>query len=359
MKKQSAVFQFKVTLDRSVPRVWRRIVIAQSASFFDLHIAIQDAMGWGDGHLHSFTFSGKGRGDDSVRIEFPDPERDELYGTNDERDERVEKIADFFGSSKKQCQYLYDFGDNWSHTVLFEKAFPAMPGVRYPQCIAGKNACPPEDCGGVWGYQDMLEIIKDKKHPEHKDMLNWMGIDEASEYDPTVFDAGDVEFRNVKKALKEYEKGFGVPSIRSQKQVREVGVDDDAEDLSECLDLLKQAGYPHIGTWELAQRVEPLLEASMGKDAPILTLVVDEASYFILNTRIASLDDTEHGVKALLEAMQSNEVCPKKVLVRDVKLVSELDMVAKELDFTVEPVKKLKVVPIIFRDMTRLFGKKE
>ncbi|MDP2837772.1 MAG: plasmid pRiA4b ORF-3 family protein [Candidatus Moranbacteria bacterium] len=261
-KKNKSVFQLKITLDDSAPRVWRRILISKDASFFELHVAIQDAMGWGDGHLHSFSLAQKETAV-PICIEFPDPERDELYGSDDKRDERVEKIADYFGVSIKQCQYTYDFGDNWTHEVLLEKEVPAIAGTRYPQCTTGKNACPSEDCGGVWGYQDMLKIIQDKKHSEHKDIMDWLGIDDVSEYDPTAFVVGDVEFRDAKKELRVYEKGFGDDT-------------NDSAEIAEMVAFLKQSRLPQVGTWEVAQRVDPVMAKTTGKKNEFLvTVVVD------------------------------------------------------------------------------------
>jgi hypothetical protein len=84
----------------------------------------------------------------------------------------------------KKFTYTYDFGDNWRHVIQVEKVLAAEPGARYPRCVGGKRACPPEDCGGPWGYGDFLEAISNPKHPEHEDMLEWAG----DEFDPEAFD---------------------------------------------------------------------------------------------------------------------------------------------------------------------------
>ena len=204
------IFQFKITLDNSSPKVWRRILVSKDATFFDLHVVIQDAVGWVDSHLHGFRTCPKDRNITPTIIQFPHPEFDDDFGGRDIRDERLEKISNYFNVLTKRCKYEYDFGDGWVHTIFFEKELSQEVGIHYPKCVVGKNACPFEDSGGVWGYEDKLEILKNSKHPDYKDILEWLGIDNPSEVDPTKFDFNEVEFRNSKKVLKEHEKGFGV-----------------------------------------------------------------------------------------------------------------------------------------------------
>ncbi|MEK7101538.1 MAG: plasmid pRiA4b ORF-3 family protein [Patescibacteria group bacterium] len=211
------VFVFKVTLNDCTPRVWRRIEVPATYTFFDLHCAIQDAMGWIDSHLHAFRIDTRGQSKSKqknergtiITIEFPNPEGNDEY-SDECYDERKEKIAEWFGTRMTQCVYEYDFGDSWDHTVLFEKKVPCESGVTYPRCTAGKNACPPDDCGGVGGYDDLQKIMKNPAHEEHADMLEWLCIKDAEEFDPKHFDPAEVEFQDPKKRLKEYEQGFGV-----------------------------------------------------------------------------------------------------------------------------------------------------
>lgn len=110
-KENNKIFQFKISLDNSIPRVWRRILVSKDASFFDLNVAIQDAMGWFDSHLHGFSIFSKDRNIAPTIIQFPHPEFDDDFGGRDVLDERIEKISDYFGVSIKQCKYEYDFGD--------------------------------------------------------------------------------------------------------------------------------------------------------------------------------------------------------------------------------------------------------
>ena len=193
--------QFKITLNDSSPRVWRRIQVPVAYSFFDLHIAIQDAVGWTDSHLHAFRIAQKGT-KRPLMIEYPHLEVD---SDEDALDESATKVADYLGPIK-QCIYDYDFGDSWTHTVAFEGVKSVPPGLKLPQCIAGAHACPPEDCGGVWGYAHLQEILKSPEHPEHESMLDWMGLDEAEDFDPGEFDPHEIVFEDPRERLKEYQR---------------------------------------------------------------------------------------------------------------------------------------------------------
>ena len=208
IKKNKEIMQFKITLNDSKPKIWRRIQVPADYTFFDLYCAIEDAMGWGGGHLHAFYVEGKGSKDRMV-IEFPNPEAgDSTYIKT--HDERKEKIADYFGKICKQCVYCYDMGDSWDHTVIFEHIVPMETRVRYPRCVAGENARPPDDCGGVWGYGDLQKIIQNPRHPEHVEMMEWLGIDDPKDFDPSRFDLSEVGFSNPRRRLKEWNEGFRI-----------------------------------------------------------------------------------------------------------------------------------------------------
>ncbi len=189
------VYQFKITLKNSKPAIWRRIQVPEDYSFWDLHTAIQDAMGWQDCHLHEFNIS---LPLSNIRIEIGLPEGNEcLHSTK-------VKIKKYFFKEKDKANYWYDFGDDWHHTVLLEKILPRDPEQTYPLCLAGKMACPPEDCGGIGGYYYNLEILSDPKHPEYEDTLEWMGDD----FDPEEFDPEEVIFDDPKKRWKYASRSF-------------------------------------------------------------------------------------------------------------------------------------------------------
>ena len=175
----------------------------ESYTFWELHSAIQDAMGWSGGHLHGFMFTNKKNNWKTITIAIPTPDDDEFMDRI--TDERTAKIADYFGKISKQCKYEYDFGDGWVHSVLLEKVIPEASGEVYPKCLAGKRACPPDDCGGFGGYERLIDILRKPKHKEHKEMLEWLCIDSSSEFDTEEFNAEGVIFSDPKEVLKEFE----------------------------------------------------------------------------------------------------------------------------------------------------------
>lgn len=172
------IYQLKVTLNNSKPPIWRRIEVSGNTGLDKLHHILQATMGWWDAHLHQYivghTYYGR-----------PDPD----YGFDmDMEDERKVKLNQIAPAEKSRFIYEYDFGDSWEHLIVVEKIFPPEQGVRYPRCIKGKRACPPEDVGGVWGYQSFIEAITDPNHPEHEEILEWWGDD----FDPAAFDLEEV-----------------------------------------------------------------------------------------------------------------------------------------------------------------------
>ena len=180
------IHQLKVTLEDVEPPVWRRIQVPESYSFWDLNVAIQDAMGWLDYHLHQFNLIDPRTGL-RVLIGIPNDEGDLDYETLPGHDHW---ISDYFSPENSKADYLYDFGDDWTHSIELEEVLPRQEGVAYPACVAGERACPPEDCGGFDGYADFLEIITDPNHEEHDEMLTWAGGD----FDPERFEPVAVNF---------------------------------------------------------------------------------------------------------------------------------------------------------------------
>jgi hypothetical protein len=173
------VLQIKVSLlGASKPPIWRRLLVPASMRLNRLHDVIQAAMGWEDYHLHAFRAG-------NVDYGPPDPELGH-------RDERRTALSDVIGEPGDRMQYVYDFGDHWRHDVVIEKVLTAEPGTRYPVCLTGKGRCPPEDCGGVWGYSDLRETLAQPDHEDHADMLEWLGLETAAEFDPHAFDAEEV-----------------------------------------------------------------------------------------------------------------------------------------------------------------------
>ncbi len=193
-KKFDRIYQFKITLKRIKPPIWRRIQVPGTYTFWDLHVAIQDVMGWLDYHLHHFEIINPSTG---VKEEIGIPDEDFGWG-------RIilpgweQKIAKYFSIDNDKAEYIYDYGDNWEHTVKLEKILPREKGIKYPICIGGKRACPPEDCGGIWGYEELLEIIAKPDHERYEEMLDWLGGD----FDPEHFDIEEVRFDDPTKRWK-------------------------------------------------------------------------------------------------------------------------------------------------------------
>jgi len=185
--KTSYVYQIKVTLKDSQPPIWRRILVPANHTFYQLHHTLQFAMGWYDYHLHQFTINGDIYGDPA------DDEFDDL-GT---RDETKFKLSKLIARIPFRFTYEYDFGDGWEHILAVEKLLPAERGVHYPVCLAGKRACPPEDVGGVWGYQNFLTALRDPENPEHAEYLEWVG----DNFDPEAFDLEAIN-RRLKRTIK-------------------------------------------------------------------------------------------------------------------------------------------------------------
>jgi hypothetical protein len=190
--KKNYVYQFKVTLKNIHPPIWRRIQVPSSYTFWDLHVAIQDAMGWLDYHLHCFQIINTAT-NEIAEIGIPtEDEFDDEYAPLAGNETRIEK---YFTSHGQKAYYEYDFGDSWEHEIIFEKIVEKDNQKIYPQCLDGERACPPEDCGGVAGYQDILHILGNPSHEQYEEIRDWVGI----YFDPEIFDKTAVHFSNSKR----------------------------------------------------------------------------------------------------------------------------------------------------------------
>jgi hypothetical protein len=177
---EPAEIVLKVNLRDTRPPIWRRVRVASDTTLWTLHQVIQAAMGWQDSHLHEFELGER---------RYGEPADDDWPGMEPTFDESKAKLDTFVEQGVKRFRYLYDFGDGWEHDVVIEKAQPLDPKQQYPSLITGKRACPPEDCGGVYGYHRLLEILADPTDDEHVEMVEWAGED----LDPERFDAEVVQ----------------------------------------------------------------------------------------------------------------------------------------------------------------------
>jgi len=179
------VYQLKITLVESKPKIWRKILVNPDVLLVDLHRIIQTTMGWTNSHLHQFN---------DGNYDYAPKEFELEYSKNS----RTVKLNKLMKKEKDVLLYEYDFGDGWEHEIILEKIIEEDEKNQIPRCIDGKQNCPPEDCGGIWGYEDLLKVIKDKKHDEYEKMMEWLG----EEFDPDYFNINEVN-----KLLKQ--KDFG------------------------------------------------------------------------------------------------------------------------------------------------------
>lgn len=170
--KDKNIYQFKVTLLNIKPLIWRKFQVASDVSLAKLHEILQIIMGWDNYHLHQFIIASKYYG-------IAEP-----YMGLEVVDEDKKKLNQVVKAEKEGFVYEYDFGDSWTHKVVLEKILVAEEGVYYPRCVSGKRACPPEDCGGSYGYDNLLSILKNPKHKEYKSYLKWLG----KKFDSEAFD---------------------------------------------------------------------------------------------------------------------------------------------------------------------------
>lgn len=191
------MYRLKVTLLDVQPPVWRLIDVPKDCTFWELHVAIQDAMGWLDCHLHAFEPAAEGL---AKPIGIPEYPEDEMYEAGWEV-----PIARHFRQPGDTMQYQYDFGDNWIHEVRLESVLPNEAAETLPRCLDGSGACPPEDCGGVDGYHDLLEILEDPGHPEHAKWKRWADSRDPDRetFRPEAFDPAAVTFSDPRVRLKE------------------------------------------------------------------------------------------------------------------------------------------------------------
>lgn len=178
---ETRVYQLRVTLRDVTPPIWRVIQVAGDATLYRLHLIIQEVMGWENYHLFMFTID---------RVEYGEPDPDDFRKV---KSARRTKLSQVIRQARQRFLYEYDFGDGWEHDVKVEKVLKPVAGARYPLCLGGERACPPEDCGGPWGYEELLDTIRDLEHEEHDEMMEWLG----GEFDPEMFD-----LEGVNKALR-------------------------------------------------------------------------------------------------------------------------------------------------------------
>ncbi|MBI3249331.1 MAG: plasmid pRiA4b ORF-3 family protein [Deltaproteobacteria bacterium] len=176
---EKKIYQLKISLRGITPPIWRRIHVPSDTRLSTLHPIIQVVMGWTNSHMHQFKVG---------KTYYGETYPDDVDGMPETRDERKSRLEELVSRPRAKFVYEYDFGDSWEHEIALEKILPAEAGVKYPVCLEGHRACPPEDCGGVWGYVDLLTVLQDEEHPEHEEMTEWLG----EEFDPEAFRLAEI-----------------------------------------------------------------------------------------------------------------------------------------------------------------------
>jgi len=173
------IYQIKVTLLGTSPPVWRRLLVPADFTLEQLHSVLQASMGWENCHMHDFRVG-------SQRFGKPLP-GENLFGGSVTASERATRLFNVLPKVGAKAVYTYDFGDSWEHGIVVEKLLAAEAGHNYPACIDGERHGPPEDCGGVPGFYNLLEAISNPKHDEHKELCEWFG-----DFAPDAFSADEV-----------------------------------------------------------------------------------------------------------------------------------------------------------------------
>jgi hypothetical protein len=172
--------QLRIELREVQPRVWRRILVPENITLSKLHVALNWAMGWHGGHLHEYEIARQ-------RYGIPDPD----WPDGGMTDERRIRLKPMLTDGLRRFRYIYDLGDYWEHDVTVEDLIVPTASTPAVRCLAGENACPPEDVGSAAGYAEFLAAIADPAHEDHDTMLQWIG----GSFDPAAFDLDAVNAR--------------------------------------------------------------------------------------------------------------------------------------------------------------------
>lgn len=177
------IYQIKIQLLGIDPLIWRRFVVPSGLPLIDFHKAIQTIMGWQNYHLHQFIKDNK--------YYLPKMRDDWTWEDETNVDTRGLKVSDILKVENEEIIYEYDMGDSWGHLVVLENIADNLNGLKKPFCLEGERNCPPEDCGGFPGYENLLEILSDPDHEEYESYLEWLG----GEFDPELFSERKVNGR--------------------------------------------------------------------------------------------------------------------------------------------------------------------
>ena len=198
------IYQLKIRLMNIKPPIWRRILVSNYTYFSEVNDLIQEYFNWGGYHLHEFYFKHPNILSSKIYIQgvidwdVDSVEADYYHFRADQI-----RLCDVFSETLRKVYYIYDFGDYWEHIISLEKVFPWNKELKYPLCVGGKRAAPPEDSGGAYGYEEKVKVLRDPTHKDYEEILEWVG---------TGFDPDEFFMIDVKMSPKMIEKEFG-PSL--------------------------------------------------------------------------------------------------------------------------------------------------
>jgi hypothetical protein len=241
---QPMILQLNVHLVGSQPPIWRQLEIGEGATLTELHEAVQACMEWENAHMHQFRIGS--------RVFGPAYEPD----VDDEtEDEEGLSLTEAFSHKDTKVLYDYDFGDNWEHEIVLQGKVPANEELEYPRCTAGGRAAPPEDCGGIPGYETLLQTLKDPKHPDYEDAVDWLGDED---FDPEHFSITDINDRLA----------YGVEEdMDDDEEIDEDDIeDDDDESVGGIIIELVEAQVHHEDPPEARAALQRLATAGLGED---------------------------------------------------------------------------------------------
>ncbi len=170
------VYKVRINLNESKAAICRRIQVSADITLSKLHRIIHEATGWTDSHLHQFVV-----GDDKYKIQYP---YSDLATDDSSKNERTARLRQMIVGNGFRIQCDYDFGDNWTHTFVFERVLAPEDDAKCPRCVGGARACPAEDVGGIYGYGEFLEALRDPTHPQYEEITEWIG----GQFEPEAFD---------------------------------------------------------------------------------------------------------------------------------------------------------------------------
>ena len=172
------IYQLKISIKYTEPLVWRSVQVPTWASLADLHNVIQFTFDWIDDHMHEFEVKGAAYKDVADALD--------QYG------EDYVALGWAAWAVRSKINYVYDFGDSWKHEIVVQKILPVAPHTKYPVCVGGERAAPPDDCGGAWRFASYVAQLRLPKSKRDEELLEEMEYIMGEDFDPDAFDADKV-----------------------------------------------------------------------------------------------------------------------------------------------------------------------